>query len=92
MSYKKLWHLLLDRELNKAWLRDNGIHSATIAKMSKGEAISTETITKLCALLGCQPGDIMEYVPYTQGADGTVTVKIPPDIFTDEEKKELSKE
>ena len=62
ISYKKLWHLLLDKGMNKSRLRDNGIHSATIAKMNNGEAISTATIDKLCKLLDCQPGDIMEYV------------------------------
>ena len=67
ISYKRLWHVLLDKGLNKARLRENGIHSATIAKMSKGQAVSTDTIDKLCALLDCQPGDIMEYVPDETG-------------------------
>lgn len=62
ISYKKLWHLLLDKGMNKSRLRENGIHSSTIAKMNKGEDISTETIKKICKLLDCQPGDIMEYV------------------------------
>ena len=63
LSYRKLWHVLLDRGVNKSWLRDNKIHSATIAKMVKGEAVSTAAIDKICALLNCQPGDIMEYEP-----------------------------
>jgi len=62
LSYKKLWHLLLDKGMNKSRLRENGIHATTIAKMDKGEAISTEAIERLCRLLNCQPGDIMEYV------------------------------
>ena len=62
ISYKRLWHLLLDKGLNKSRLRESGIHSSTIAKLDKGEAVSTDTIEKLCALLNCQPGDIMEYV------------------------------
>ncbi|MCL2053852.1 MAG: helix-turn-helix transcriptional regulator [Oscillospiraceae bacterium] len=62
ISYKKLWHLLLDKEMNKSRLRESGIHSATIAKMNKGKAISTKTIEEICRLLDCQPGDIMEYV------------------------------
>lgn len=61
ITYRKLWHLLIDKGMNKSRLRDSGIHSATIAKMNKGQAISTETIDKICALLDCQPGDIMEY-------------------------------
>ena len=63
LSYKKLWHLLLDKGLNKSRLRENGIHSTTIAKMDKGEPISTDAIDKICKLLNCQPGDIMEYLP-----------------------------
>lgn len=65
LSYKKLWHLLLDKGMNKSRLRENGIHSSTIAKMAKGEAISTDTIDKLCTLLNCQPGDIMEHIEDT---------------------------
>jgi len=63
LSYNKLWHLLLDKGMNKSRLRENGIHSTTIAKMNKGEVINTDTIEKICELLNCQPGDIMEYVP-----------------------------
>jgi DNA-binding Xre family transcriptional regulator len=63
LSYKKLWHLLLDKDMNKSRLRENGIHSTTIAKLDKGEAVSTEAIEKICRLMDCQPGDIMEYVP-----------------------------
>ena len=66
LSYKKLWHLLLDEGMNRARLRENGIHSATIAKLDRGGAVSTETIGKLCVLLSCQPGDIMEYIPDEQ--------------------------
>ena len=63
LSYNKLWHLLIDKKMNKSRLREHGIHSNTIAKMNKGEAISTETVEKICKVLNCQPGDIMEYVP-----------------------------
>ena len=63
LTYRKLWHLLLDKNLNKSRLRENGIHSTTISKMNNGEPISTEAIEKLCSLLNCQPGDIMEYIP-----------------------------
>jgi len=61
ISYNKLWHLLLDKGMNKSRLRENGIHSTTISKMNKGQPISTETIEKICKFLNCQPGDIMEY-------------------------------
>ena len=69
ISYNKLWHLLLDKGMNKSRLREKGVHSATIAKLNKGEAVSTKTIEEICKLLDCQPGDIMEYVPDEQTSD-----------------------
>ena len=92
VSYKKLFDLLENKGLKKYDLRKQGIHSVAIEKLKANKNVDVSTITKLCALLDCQPGDIMEYILYTQGANGTITVKIPPDILADEEKKELSKE
>jgi DNA-binding Xre family transcriptional regulator len=43
--------------------KDNLIGQATFKKIKEGGDIDTRTISKLCALLDCQPGDIMEYVP-----------------------------
>lgn len=43
------------------WLRQNGIHPAVVNKMRKNEQVNTGTINQICALLDCQPGDIMEY-------------------------------
>jgi len=43
--------------------KDNLIGQATFKKIKQGGDIDTRTIAKLCALLECQPGDIMEYVP-----------------------------
>jgi DNA-binding Xre family transcriptional regulator len=39
------------------------ISSPTLAKLTKGETITTEIIEKICTALNCQPGDIMEYIP-----------------------------
>ena len=56
--------LLESRGLSSTyWLRKNGIHPATVNKLRKGDRVNTDTISSLCRLLGCQPGDIMEYVP-----------------------------
>jgi len=49
--------------INKHYLRKNGIHAAVVDKLIKGGTIDTTTIANLCALLDCQPGDIMEFVP-----------------------------
>lgn len=63
IKYDKLFKLLEKRGYSLTyWLRQNGIHPATVAKLRKNERINTDTINSLCRLLNCQPGDIMEYV------------------------------
>ena len=63
ISYKKLWHLLIDRGLNKQDLRRmTGISTASIAKLGKGENITTDILVKICEALDCDFTDIMELV------------------------------
>jgi len=63
VSYKKLWKLLIDKDLMKKDLQSNaGISWATITKMSKGEPVSTEVLMKICKYLQCDVGDIMEFI------------------------------
>ena len=62
VKYDKLFMLMESKGMNKHHLRKNGIHAAVVDKLIKGGTIETTTISKLCALLDCQPGDIMEYV------------------------------
>lgn len=59
--YTKLWILLNQRGMKKTDLK-KVISSASLAKLSKNEAISSTTIEKICNFLNCQPGDIMENV------------------------------
>jgi len=60
-SYKKLWKLLIDREMKKKDLcAKAGISTATIAKMVKGESITTDSLLKICVALDCDVSDIME--------------------------------
>lgn len=64
ITYSKLFELLRERGHSATyWLRQNGFHSATVNKLRKNERVNTDTLDRLCALLDCQPGDIMEYVP-----------------------------
>jgi DNA-binding Xre family transcriptional regulator len=64
ISYKKLWHLLLDRNLNKRTLHQKtGLSSSTIAKLSKGLNVNTDVIVKICETLNCGINDIMDVVP-----------------------------
>ena len=61
ISYNKLWHLLLDKKMNKQDLRRaTGISTASIAKLNKGENITTDILIKICAALDCDLTDIME--------------------------------
>ncbi|GHV49008.1 transcriptional regulator [Clostridia bacterium] len=64
ISYKKLWHLLIDKDLKKQDLRTmSGIAPASMAKLAKGDTITTETLEKVCNALNCDISDIMEIVP-----------------------------
>ena len=66
VSYKKLWKLLIDKDMKKKDLRVlTGLSSSTIAKMTKNETVSTDVLVKICAVLKCDVGDIMEVVPDT---------------------------
>ena len=70
ISYNKLWKLLIDKGMNKKDLkRVSGISTTSIAKMGKGENITTDVILKICHALDCGTDDIMEVVKYEQSED-----------------------
>lgn len=61
ISYKKLWKLLIDRDLMKKDLCEMaGISSASMAKLGKHENVNTDIIVRICAALECDTSDIME--------------------------------
>ena len=61
VSYKKLWHLLIDRNMKKKDLQGAAsLSQHTMRKLSKDEAITTDTIAKICRCLDCKVDDIME--------------------------------
>lgn len=63
ISYKKLWKLLIDRDMRKKYLQKlAGISSASITKLGKNENVNTEIIEKICIALRCDICDIMEMV------------------------------
>ena len=63
ISYKKLWKLLIDRDLKKKDLREmSGISPSTIAKLGRNENINTEVIIKICQALNCDICDMMEII------------------------------
>ena len=63
VSYKKLWHILLDRDMQKKDLEElAGISHYTMTKMGKGESVKTDALVKICTALNCDIADIMELV------------------------------
>ena len=61
ISYKKLWKLLIDKNLKKKDLQKMaGISSSSIAKLGRNENVNTEIINKICNALDCDTSDIME--------------------------------
>jgi DNA-binding Xre family transcriptional regulator len=64
ISYNKLWKLLIDKNLNKKKLIElSSVSSSSIAKMTKGQNVTTDVLCKICQTLNCDFKDIMEYIP-----------------------------
>lgn len=64
VSYNKLWKLLIDKNLNKQELINiSGISTSSVAKLTKGQNITTDVLCKICKALDCDFKDIMEYIP-----------------------------
>ena len=64
VSYKKLWKLLIDKDIKKKDLSTKaGISPATITKMGKGGHVTTEVLAKICGALNCTVDEIMDVFP-----------------------------
>ena len=71
VSYKPLWRLLVERDMSKCELRKlAGLAPNTMTKMRKNEEVSMTVLNKICATLGVNYGDIVEYIP-TEGREET---------------------
>lgn len=63
VSYKKLWKMLIDKDMKKKDLcAKAGISTASVTKMGKGGHVTTEILAKICTALDCTMDDIMEIV------------------------------
>ena len=63
VCYNKLWHMLIDRNMSRTDLKKiTGISTASIAKLGKGDNITTGVLIKVCEGLQCDLSDIMELV------------------------------
>ncbi len=64
VSYKKLWKLLIDKDMKKKDLAEKAnLSTYTINKLNRGENVNTDTLAKICRALGCTFDDIMEILP-----------------------------
>jgi DNA-binding Xre family transcriptional regulator len=63
-SYKKLWHILVDRELKKKDLQEMAnLTHYQMTKLSRGENITTDIVGRICTALDVKADDIMEFIP-----------------------------
>jgi len=63
VSYKKLWKLLIDKDMKKKDLRlATGITTTALAKLGRNENVNTEILLKICSVLQCDISDIMEVI------------------------------
>lgn len=68
VSYKKLWHILLDRNMKKKDLQEAAkLTSYAMNKLSRDEAVTTDVLAKVCRSLSCTPDDIIEILPDDEG-------------------------
>lgn len=71
VSYKKLWKILIDKDMKKKDLQASaGISWASVTKLSKGERVSMEVLMKVCKTLNCDIGDIVELIPTDENEIG----------------------
>ena len=64
VTYKKLWHMLLDRDMKKKDLQAAAnLSSYAMNKLSKNETVTTDILAKICRSLNCTVNDIMEILP-----------------------------
>ena len=64
VSYKKLWKLLIDKDMTAVELREKtGIAPNTITKLRRNEEVSMSVLVKICTALNSNIGDIMDMIP-----------------------------
>lgn len=77
MKYYKLFDLLNRREMKKTELLAV-VSGPTLAKLGKGDSVTTDVLCKICGFLNCQPGDIMEYIPENAAQAPAASHTLPP--------------
>lgn len=70
VSYKKLFHMLIDRDISAAQLQKQAGYSANIStRLRNNSYVSLESMEKICRVLGCKVDDIVEFIPYNDGGN-----------------------
>lgn len=70
VSYKKLWKILIDKDMKKKDLQvAAGISWASVTKLSKGETVSMDVLMKVCKALNCNIGDVVDLIPEDENKD-----------------------
>lgn len=73
LSYNKLWKILIDKGMNKSDLREKtGLSQATIAKLVNGENVNTEVLERICKVLQCEIGEIVEMKEKGENSNETI--------------------
>lgn len=63
VSYKKLWMLIIEKDLKRAQVREMaGISASTFSKMSKNEYVALDVLVRLCITLDCELSDIVDII------------------------------
>lgn len=71
LPYNRMWKLLIDKKMSKADLRKAAdIAPNTMTKLRRDEAVNLAILGRICNVLGCDFGDIMEYVPESNASHG----------------------
>ena len=64
ISYNKMWKLLIDKNMKRKDLKERAeVSQNVMARLSKNQAVTMETMEKICSVLQCDIGDVMEFIP-----------------------------
>jgi DNA-binding Xre family transcriptional regulator len=71
ISYKRLWKLLIDRDMKRGGLAKlANVSNSTMTKLVKGESVNTDILVRICSALKCELWDIAELLPENDDTDG----------------------
>ena len=64
ISYNKMWKLLIDKNMKRKDLKEKAeVSQNVMARLSKNQAVTMDTMAKICKVLQCDIGDVMEFIP-----------------------------